>query len=122
MKGTVRLHILAIALCITVSGAGCSGKTRSNMSGFDAALWKAQHDRDETLENPRASMVGSLIDVRLQTGMTRAAVLELLGPPEFQRNGNDYYTLGRAPYGIDYEYLVVHYEQDKVTLAKVERG
>jgi hypothetical protein len=92
------------------------------MSGFDTAVWKAEHGKDEALENPRASMVGALIENRLKADMSRAEVLELLGPPEFQRNDNDYYTLGRSPYGIDYEYLVVHYIQGKMTLARVERG
>jgi hypothetical protein len=67
-------------------------------------------------------MVGALIQDRLKAGMSRAEVLELLGPAEFQRNDNDYYTLGRSPYGVDYEYLVVHYVQDKMTLARLERG
>ncbi len=117
-----RLCVPAIALCLALPGAGCTEKTRSNMSGFDATVWKAQHNRDQALDNPRSSMVGTLIGNRLKPGMARAAVVELLGPPEFQRNGNDYYTLGRSPYGIDYESLVVHYEQDKVTLAQLERG
>jgi hypothetical protein len=66
-------------------------------------------------------MVGALID-RLKAGTPRTEVLELLGPPEFRRNDNDYYTLGPSPYGIDYEYLVVQYVQDKLALAQVERG
>jgi hypothetical protein len=121
-RAVAHLCTLAMALCIALAGEGCNGKSRSNMSGFDTALWKAQHGRDEALENPRTSMVGPLIEDRLKAGMSRAEVLELLGPPEFQRNDSDYYTLGRSPYGVDYEYLVVHYVQDKMTLARLERG
>lgn len=119
---TARLCTLAMTLGMALAGAGCAEKSRSNMSGFDTAVWKAQHGRDEALENPRAPMVGALIEDRLKAGMSRAKVVELLGPAEFQRNDNDYYTLGRSPYGVDYEYLVVHYVQDKMTLARLERG
>jgi hypothetical protein len=120
-RSTAHLYTLVIALCLALAGAGCTGNGGSKMRGFDTAVWKAQHGRDENLENPRASMVGVLMD-RLKVGMSRAEISELLGPPEFQRNDNAYYTLGRSPYGVDHEYLVVHYVQDKMTLARMERG
>lgn len=92
------------------------------MNAFDSQLWKAQRDLDDRADNPRSPMVPVLLRELLKPSMPRAEVLDLLGPPDFEEHGAAYYALGRAPYGIDFEYLVIRYADDKLVLARLERS
>jgi hypothetical protein len=75
---------------------------------FDAARWQAQRGSD-ALNNPRIAMIGDL-EQRLRPGMTRAEVLALLGEPESQSGGRAVYALGASPYGVDYEFFVIEFD------------
>lgn len=91
------------------------------MNAFDAQVWKAQRDLDDRADNPRSPMVPVLLREHLKPGMSHAEVLDLLGPPDFEDRGAEHYALGRAPYGIDFEYLVIRYADDKLVQARLER-
>ena len=92
------------------------------MSKFDSEIWKAQAGIDQDSENPRSGMVSTLIDEVLKPGMARNEVEKLLGVADYVQDGDGWYVLGRSPYGVDYEYFVVHYKDDKVDFARLERG
>lgn len=81
--------------------------------GFDAELWKAQHDSEALeQENPRIDMVAALTRDHLEAGAERDDTRRLLGPPEFQEGEIDVYELGRSPMGVSYEQLVIEYDDD----------
>lgn len=108
-KGRVRLA-LGVAL-LMLAGAAIYRVTVSGgfaPHGFDAAHWQAQRG-SEARDNPRAGMVGDL-ERLLRPGMTRAEVEALLGMPESQHEGRWIYDLGASPYGIDYEYYVIEFD------------
>jgi len=89
---------------------------------FDAEVWRAQHGTDALeQENPRGAMVSALEREHLEPGTGRDELLELLGPPEFQEGAADYYELGRTPYGVSYERLVLEYAGDELVRAFVTR-
>jgi len=81
--------------------------------GFDSAAWKAQSGNYEG-ENLRCGMVESL-EENLQAGMSKQAILDLLGPPDTTREAGEVYFLGRSSYGVSYEVYVLQYdEQDRL--------
>jgi hypothetical protein len=89
---------------------------------FDAQVWKAQRGTDALQdENPRAAMVSELKREHLVPGKTRDDVLELLGPPDFEEGGVDFYELGRSTWGISFERLALEYAGDELVEAFVTR-
>lgn len=100
-----------IAVFITVAGiAAAIFLVVSNMRcGFDSAAWKAQSGNYED-DNPRDGMVASL-KKRLRAGMSKQAVLDLLGPPDTIREAGEVYFLGRSAYGVSYEVFVLRYDE-----------
>jgi hypothetical protein len=88
--------------------------------GFDSDHWKAQYDVDDR-DNPRAGMVTAL-ERLLTPGMSRDAVLDLLGRPESQDVNQFRYSIGVSPYGIDYEYFVVEFDRDGLVRTFIMRG
>jgi hypothetical protein len=60
---------------------------------------------------PRAGMWTEVRAV-LQPGMARSEVLELLGPPDGQDEDTLRYGMGSSPFGIDPDYLTIHFDDD----------
>lgn len=89
---------------------------------FDASLWRAQHGSTER-DNPRSGLVVALERDHLRAGMARSEVIALLGQPERQTARRDQYALGVSPYGIDYEYYVIDYDDnDRVATFSLKRS
>ncbi len=89
---------------------------------FDAALWRAQYG-NTVRDNPRSSLVVALERDHLRVGMARSQVIALLGEPERRTTRRDQYNLGVAPYGIDYEYYVIDYDDhDRVAAFSLKRS
>ena len=86
------------------------------MDTFDQKTWLA-HSGDESSSNPRAGMVGKLIDETLTKGMERQQIQTLLGPPDSKMETRDLYSLGRSPWGIDLEHLAIDYVEDRLRTA-----
>lgn len=89
---------------------------------FDADVWRAQRG-STARETPRTGLVVPLERNHLHKGMTRAAVIELLGEPDRRQPRSDHYRLGASPVGIDFETYVIEYdEQDLVTGFGIRRS
>lgn len=114
--GWLRIAILLTAGCMLL------GTTACRRGEFDSAQWKAQTALPQE-ERKLNQMLFSLEKV-LHPGMPRSAVIELLGPPDGsdEHQTSDTYALGRAPYGIDPEYLTIEYENGKLVRTRMWRG
>lgn len=89
--------------------------------GFDADVWKGQRDEDLDGANPRAGMVGELQREHLIEGTSREQAHDLLGPPESVQDDTDFYELGRSATGVDYEQLVIVYEDERLVRTLIRR-
>jgi hypothetical protein len=70
--------------------------------------------------DPRAGMWDE-VEAVLRPGLTREDVLDLLGPPAFERENALVYNMGQT--GIDPDYLVIHFDdQDRLVETGFERG
>ena len=79
---------------------------------FDSAAWKARSIDDGVMWPTRLRMADDLLDRNLRTGILRAEVENLLGPPDetsYFRDWDLVYRLGpeRGNFGIDSEWLVL---------------
>lgn len=114
-----------IALVVALLIGGCAYFEYGVSSGrdFDAAEWHAwgRHSQDCFDDSPRWSMVDDLRTNHLKIGMRRAAVVQLLGPPDYKWSARDYeYTLGGD---IDCEFLEVSFDKrDRLTLVEQMQG
>jgi len=89
---------------------------------FDAELWRAQHGTQALEgENPRSAMLPALQREHLTAGAAREAILQLLGPPQYERPGTDVYALGRSPFGVSDEQLAISYDEDGALVRAVLR-
>ncbi len=93
-----------------------------NKKKFDSESWKSTIVSKKQKELYRANVVSHLKNKVLKNGMKKETVLELLGDADFIKNGKEYYSLGKSPYGVDYEYLIIKYEQNMLTSFYIERG
>ena len=111
---------LVVALLIA-SGELLAYKLSSGGRDFDSTEWQAwgRHAQDcFDGDSPRLFMVDDLRANHLRIGMRRAAVIRLLGPPDYKWSGRDLeYTLGGD---IDCEFLEVSFDK-RGTLKLVER-
>lgn len=88
---------------------------------FDAQKWKAQRG-NPSHNNPRIGMVSGAKKL-LRTGMTQDEVGALLGEPEGKSATRWQYDLGASPYGVDFEYLVIEFdEQGRVLRVSTIQG
>jgi len=105
----LKLGVLAISLSLT----GCDGGYLGDRA-FDSAQWKAADTLDET----RCEMVDDLLKKVSLEGRSRENVVELLGEPDKQENGPDFYVL--CPKMIDFMILEVKWDEtDRVASTKV---
>jgi len=117
---TRRLRIGAVAAALLALASVVAVRAYSP-GGFDAARWQAQRG-SEARDNPRAGMLGDVMRL-LKPSMTREAVRALLGAPESERDGRWSYDLGASPYGVDYEYLVIEFDDaGRLVRAQFMRG
>lgn len=100
---------LSVTLCIMLVELLLVFATHKSKN-FDAELWRAQWNTDKR-DNPRINMIVELEREVLKKGMHRELVREILGSPERIQGNSDLYDLGVSPYGIDYEQLVIQYDQ-----------
>lgn len=118
-SATIRAALRGLALCIAfmpLLGA-CAGTG----SQFDAAAWKAQRGIPEA-RNRRNDMVVAARD-RLRAGMTRAAVVDILGEPDSRKaDGIEVYALGASPFGIDPQYLELTYRDERLAAFVITEG
>lgn len=63
---------------------------------FDAAVWRSESENTEG-RSARHAMATELRVRLLDERPSRARVYELLGPPCFTANGNEWWTLGMSP-------------------------
>jgi hypothetical protein len=111
---------IAGAAALLVLGAG-GYMAVTDAGGFDSDQWKAQRF-STARDNPRSHMVGQLKDV-LRPGMTKPEVVELLGEPETKDAKRYTYALGTSAFGVDYEYLVVEFDDnERVVRHMITRG
>jgi hypothetical protein len=99
----------AIGLSVAIVAAGDTT--------FDAEAWRAGAGADPAAAslssvNPRLEMAQSVMDDHLVSGMPRATVLELLGPPDLVQGTALHYVLGVNPYHIDPDGLVIVFDPD----------
>ncbi|GLS46832.1 hypothetical protein [Methylobacterium brachythecii] len=93
----------------------------SHAGGFDGRAWKAAYGSTER-KNPRAAMVEE-VKAALETGMTREAIIDRLGPPEIEKDGVLTYALGVGGFGVDYSYLVLRLDGGgRLSSVSVSRG
>jgi hypothetical protein len=90
-------------------------------SSFDSGAWKAQRGA-AAQDNTRGSMLAAA-EAAVQPGMSREDVLRLLGEPDASdtATSTDTYELGVAKFGIDEEYLAIHYRDGKVESRQWQR-
>ena len=89
---------------------------------FDAESWRAQQEYEIEKWTPRQRMVDDLIDGGRLNGLTRAQVLELLGPPvdeDFPHGASSsdiHYHVGqeRGFLAIDSEWLLIDFDESGV--------
>lgn len=96
--------------------------------GYHAELWLARFDRATWIENkmdgmqsPRRLMVKSLVR-RLNPGMSRVEVEQLIGRPDYERSGWQAYRIGYprwAAFCLDYDLFEVYYEADRLVRMRV---
>jgi outer membrane protein assembly factor BamE (lipoprotein component of BamABCDE complex) len=111
-------HRFAAALAVAtalIALPGCRDETH-----FDAAYWRSQRGVPEN-DNGRFGMVEAMRH-HVHPGMTREAVLALLGPPDATEPAGDLYILGIGWGGIDGNYLYLDYENDVLAKIRVVQG
>ena len=111
---TVPLKLALVCVSAVLVGGSASGTGRSTdacTEAFDRALWRAAAELPAP-DNPRLGMLRS-VECRLRIGMVQEEVLSLLGPPDTRLSANAFaYALGVSPYGIDYEELVIEFDEN----------
>lgn len=107
---THRATHAGIALCIALALAACAAPS----TRFDAAAWKSQRGVPEQ-KNLRNGMAVAARE-QLRVGMTREAVVALLGEPDFRKDAGriDVYAIGASPLGIDPQYLELTYRDGRL--------
>lgn len=96
--------------------------------GYQAELWLARFDRGawvanqiEGRQSPRRPMVKSLVR-RLDLGMSRREVEELIGKPDFEREGWHQYDIGYPrwdAFALDYDVFEVRYQDEQLVDMRV---
>ena len=112
--------VLPVALLVGFLFFGDSIAEAYHERGFDAALWRDQVKAHAGGDwPPRLCMVDDLIASRKLDGLSEEQVTELLGPPDWIRDGNICYYLGpeRGFIRIDSETLGITFSKDKRVLA-----
>ena len=111
---TAPLKLALVCVSAVLVGGSASGTGRSTDAcpqAFDQALWRSASELPAP-DNPRLGMLRS-VECRLHIGMAQEAVLSLLGPPDTRLSANAVaYALGVSPYGIDYEELVIEFDEN----------
>lgn len=115
MRSAIRLAALVVAAAALIVVPGCRDETY-----FDAAAWRAQRGAPEN-ENSRFGMVEAMRH-HVHPGMTREAVLEVLGPPDGAGESTDSYVLGMGWAGLDGNYLYLDYENGVLKKIRVVQG
>ncbi|MGL6290946.1 MAG: hypothetical protein ACRC2H_09685 [Silanimonas sp.] len=115
MRSAIRLAALFAVSTALIALPGCRDETH-----FDAAEWRAQRGTPEN-ENSRFGMVEAMRH-HVHPGMTREAVLDLLGPPDAAEPAGDLYVLGIGWGGIDGNYLYLDYENGVLKKIRVVQG
>lgn len=88
---------------------------------FDRDVWMA-HSQDWRPDNPRGQMAQDLRDRLLRERPSRSQVIELLGPPRYQRPDRISYYLGSWGFGPDCDWLEIYFgEDDAVVGARIAR-
>lgn len=101
--------LVVLALMLPLSGWLQWKAQPENGRSFDRRQW-LQTDPGAT-DSPRLSMTGDLLRRHLKPGMTRAQVLDLLGPPEDEGPAEAIYPLGGYTGFLVVEELRVHYDE-----------
>lgn len=116
---TIAAAVVAVGLAVAVEIAWDSTPS------FDAETWRAgavtgAADASLEYDNPRYDLAGPLIRDHLHEGMTRDAVLQLLGPPDSVQGTELHYVIGANPYHIDPDALVIGFDaDDRVTQVRI---
>lgn len=107
---------LALSLSLSLSACAMEQTPR-----FDSDAWKAQRGV-AAKDNTRGGMLAAMEAV-VQPGMSRDAVLALLGEPDTRdaETGIDTYELGVAKFGVDEEYYEIRYRDGKVESRQWQR-
>jgi hypothetical protein len=97
---------------------------RCDSIDFNSAGWQTEA-RQGPPEYVRLRMADDLLDRALQ-GKTRAQIVEMIGPSDETQYFSDWhavYWLGpeRGPYGIDSEWLVLRFVEDRGSEARLVR-
>jgi len=125
-RSLIRWSIAALAgfalLVLLMIGVAkfLENKYFSSGRDFDSAQWQAWGRQFSCFDGgtPRLDMVDDLRTNHLRIGMRRAAVIKLLGPPDYKWSARELeYALGGD---IDCEYLEVSFDK-RGTLWLVER-
>src|SRR5688500_3945945 len=86
------MRLIILILCLTLSLVSCSNNYDSDT--FDKDVWLANNDIKDQC-NPRSRMTKDLITNYLRPEMQRDSIINLLGPPYFEKI--EY----RLPKGLD---------------------
>lgn len=110
-----RFKILSftIALLIIVS---CAEEKK-----FDPLKWKNWTETESSL-GLRWEMHKSLLKEYHLIGYTKKQVIDLLGNPNDENNGEYYYSLGYTQNGIDTGTLIIKFKNDKAVKIDIIRG
>jgi outer membrane protein assembly factor BamE (lipoprotein component of BamABCDE complex) len=59
----------------------------------------------------------------LQVGMTKQQVMEMYGPPDWEKGNRTAYSLGPRGLGVDIDSLIIEFDDNnKVTRFRLSRG
>lgn len=104
------LRHLACILAFTLLLAACAAPS----TRFDSTLWKSQRGVPD--EKNRRNDMAVAAREQLRVGMTREAVLAILGEPDSRKSDDtiDVYAVGASPLGIDPQYLELTYRNGRL--------
>lgn len=111
----IAISLATAALVLAVAALLLDDRVIAGDPAFDGAAWRAgslavSEDNFSSSDNPRYALAWDLMDEHLQPGMTRAAVLDLLGPPDSVVDGALHYVIGTNPYHIDPDAVVISFD------------
>ncbi len=89
------------------------------LRSFDESTWRA--NKMDGLHSPRRQMVRSLMK-RLEVGMDRKTVEEILGTPDYIMLGWQSYRIGHphwSAFAIDHDVFEIRYEKERLIEMRV---
>ncbi len=108
--GTMAICLLPFAIW------GCSTEIESWLYSrpFNTVVWRKATDENRSNWPPRLCMVDDLLASKRLDGMTKGQVIDLLGPPDSERNSEFSYYLGpeRQWIRLENEFLTIKFGVD----------